>query len=561
MKTVTFYGKKLQKLCSSSCRNLACFTKSFFLLISSLYRFLLRKSNPLWVQIGYFVSLSFFGFWVLKVLKPRTDSFAPRNLDLFFTSVSATTVSSMSTVEMEVFSTPQLVVLTILMFIGGEIFSSMLGLLFIRFKHTAHQDRIVSVNGSPQHPKPTDTIEQIELRVVTGEFIAVNNKTQHELSDESTHYTYPSNGLCHNTSLTAVNLGPNYLWCSSIKYLGFVILGYLLAVHVVGVGMVSLYLAVIPSAAEVLRNKGLKQSTFSVVTVVSTFASCGFVPTNENMVVFSQNSGLLLMLIPQVLLGNTLFPPCLRFFIWVWGKFFKKQESRFLLKKTEDVGYKHLLPRLSSIFLVATVFGFIMVQSILFCATDWDSEALQGLNSYQKMVGVIFQTTNSRHTGETIMDLSIVSPASLVLFVVMMYLPPYTSFLPIPVKEDMESQESCKRRRKTKALENFIFSQLSYLTIFIILVCITERKKLKQDPLNFNVFSIVLEVISAYGNVGFSMGYSCKRQLHPDGNCQDKWFGFAGKWSDEGKIILILVMLFGRLKKFNMDGGKAWKLL
>uniref|UniRef100_A0A6N2LNB3 tRNA pseudouridine synthase n=1 Tax=Salix viminalis TaxID=40686 RepID=A0A6N2LNB3_SALVM len=31
--------------------------------------------------------------------------------------------------------------------------------------------------------------------------------------------------------------------------------------------------------------------------------------------------------------------------------------------------------------------------------------------------------------------------------------------------------------------------------------------------------------------------------------------------SDEGKIILIVVMMFGRLKKFNMDGGRAWKLL
>jgi hypothetical protein len=60
-----------------------------------------------------------------------------------------------------------------------------------------------------------------------------------------------------------------------------------------------------------------------------------------------------------------------------------------------------------------------------------------------------------------------------------------------------------------------------------------------------------------------SVGYSCERQLHHSAevNCENKWIGFVRKWSDEGKIILILVMLFGRLKKINMDGGKPWKLL
>lgn len=69
------------------------------------------------------------------------------------------------------------------------------------------------------------------------------------------------------------------------------------------------------------------------------------------------------------------------------------------------------------------------------------------------------------------------------------YLPPYTTFLPVRKEED-----DAKRKRKS-AVECLVFSQLSYLAIFIILVCMTESKSLKEDPLNFNVLSITLEVI------------------------------------------------------------------
>ncbi|WRX24199.1 Cation transporter - like 2 [Theobroma cacao] len=175
------------------------------------------------------------------------------------------------------------------------------------------------------------------------------------------------------------------------------------------------------SAKDILKRKGLNLFTFSLFTTVSTFSNCDFVPTNENMLVFAKNSGLLLVLIPQVLQGNSLFPACLRFSIWVLGKVVRKVEySNYLLKNTRAIGYHHLLPNRRSCYLVFTVFGFIAAQLIFFCAMEWNSEALIGLDPYEKIIGLFFQSVNTRHTGETIVDLSTISAAILVILIVMM---------------------------------------------------------------------------------------------------------------------------------------------
>ncbi|KAL2936889.1 putative cation transporter HKT7 [Bienertia sinuspersici] len=112
-----------------------------------------------------------------------------------------------------------------------------------------------------------------------------------------------------------------------------------------------------------------------------------------------------------------------------------------------------------------------------------------------------------------------------------------------------------KKQNKNIIIENILFSQLSYLVIFVMIICITERKSLKEDPLNFTVLNICL------WKCGIINGYSCKRRLKTDEICQDKWYGFCGRWSNGGKFALIIVMFYGRLKSFSMHGGNAWRIL
>ncbi|XP_061362056.1 sodium transporter HKT1-like [Gastrolobium bilobum] len=519
-----YFGRKLEHL------------HTFFLNHYNFRGFLSRLHsfhfNSFFIQLFYFVILSLFGYLGLKFFKPRTPV-RLNDLDLLYTSVSASTVSSMAALEMEVFSNSQLILLTLLMLFGGEVFTSMLELVFHKFDFTENQSvkNRVSINNA----------NQIELGLVP-----IRQSENHKRSD--------SNNNVPNGTVASFNDTNRLLRYNSRRYLKYVVLVYLMVVHFLGSSLVSLYLSFIPSARMVLKNKGIKIPTFSFFTVVSTFANCGFIPTNENMIVFKKNSGLLLLILPHIFLGNTLYPPCLMLVIKVLKKVTRREEFSYMLKNSKEIGYDHLLSAFHCWHLVATVLGFNLIQFVTFCSMEWNSKNMEGLDLYQKLVASLFQVTNVRHAGESVFDLSTMSSAILVLFVVMMYLPPYTTLLPIT------DHENEAKRDKKSLTDCLVFSQLSCLVIFIIMICITENKSIRDDPLNFNVLNITVEVISAYGNVGLTTGCSCARQLKPNGKCKDAWVGFSGRWSIKGKFILILAMLFGRLKKFNMKGGKAWHL-
>ncbi|XP_071726927.1 cation transporter HKT1;3-like [Rutidosis leptorrhynchoides] len=254
--------------------------------------------------------------------------------------------------------------------------------------------------------------------------------------------------------------------------------------------------------------------------------------------------------------SNTLYPPCLRFSVWFAGKFIKKAEAKYLLESpSHEICYFHWLSARHSTLLMFSAFGFLFVQFVMFCCMEWNARGLSELNDYERFIGVLFEIVNTRYSGETILDLWSLAPAIWVLFIFMMYIPPYTCYV------GANCNEVLKTKRRHKIVEDLMFSPLSYLVIFVILICITERKKIQEDPLNFNALSIVIEVVSAYGNVGYSKAYNCDAQLKRDADCVSRWIGFSGKWSDEGKLILIVTMLFGTLKKYHLNEGRSWKLM
>jgi Trk-type K+ transport system membrane component len=384
--------KRLRTYCALLATKLLSFPKLGQQTMKHSYQFICQ-SNPLFVQIIYFTLISFGGYAALKILMPQENPHALTNLDILFTSVSASTVSSMATIEIEDFSNSQLWMLTILMLIGGEVFTSMLSVYFMKTKC----DATGSINKK-------DYSFYVDVESVYSENPSPNNTQENKMVPISEHQLEDKDHVEPET----------------MKSLGYALMIYLLVTNLGGSLAIYLYLRLVPDAQEILKRKNIGYVLFSVFTTISSIGNCGFTPTNENMVIFQKNTILLLLIIPQIVSGNTLFAPFLRFMIWTLKKITRKKEYHFILQHPEAVGYKHLMNGRECVYLMVTVIMFIITQTILFCSLEWNSEALQEMNTYQKIVGALFQSVNARHAGESIVDLSSISSSILVLYTIMM---------------------------------------------------------------------------------------------------------------------------------------------
>jgi hypothetical protein len=103
------------------------------------------------------------------------------------------------------------------------------------------------------------------------------------------------------------------------------------------------------------NKKGIKIVLFSMSITGAFFANAGLVPTNEDMAIFSKNSGLLLLLSDLILAGNTMFPLFLRLLVWFLGRLTKVKELWPMIKNPEEMHFGNFLGRSPTVFLFSTV--------------------------------------------------------------------------------------------------------------------------------------------------------------------------------------------------------------
>ncbi|KAA8649834.1 putative potassium uptake transporter [Aspergillus tanneri] len=237
--------------------------------------------------------------------------------------------------------------------------------------------------------------------------------------------------------------------------------------------------------------------------------------------------------------------------IWIMFKCVPHQSSLkeplgFLLKYPRRC-YTLLFRSRPTWTLFGIIFALNFVDVLLIVVLDLHNSAVNNLPAGPRVLAAIFQAASSRHTGTSSFNLADVSPAVQFSLLVMMYI----SIFPIAISVrasntyeerslgvyslDGEMDESNGMQYVMTHMRNQLSFDLWYIFLGIFCICIAESNRI-MDPSEpaFSVFAIFFEAVSAYGNVGLSLGYPTVST------------SFCGQFTTFSKVVVCAMMIRGR---------------
>ncbi|KAL8923833.1 MAG: hypothetical protein Q9208_004394 [Pyrenodesmia sp. 3 TL-2023] len=261
---------------------------------------------------------------------------------------------------------------------------------------------------------------------------------------------------------------------------------------------------------------------------------------------------------------------------------------RFLLDHPRRC-YTHLFPSRHTWWLLATLIGLNGVDWIAFEILNIGNRALNStLSLSDRVIDGLFQALAVRSGGFYVVPIANLRIGLLILYVIMMYISVYPVVITMrnsnvyeerslgiyteepkddvpnangaqlqPVQSPSSRKDAfitgLKRRMTVTPAANsksattethgyFVRQQLRgqlahdlwWVVLAILFITIIETSSFERDPVNYSVFNIIFEVISAYGTVGLSVGLP------------NVAYSFSGGWHILSKLILCAVMIRGR---------------
>ncbi|CCO33656.1 Low-affinity potassium transport protein [Rhizoctonia solani AG-1 IB] len=297
---------------------------------------------------------------------------------------------------------------------------------------------------------------------------------------------------------------------------------------------------------------------FSAFQAVSAYTNTGMSLIDQSMIPFQTAYPMIIITFFMILAGNTAFPICLRFFIWLLSKVVGKRSHEtlsFLLDHPRRC-FIYLFPSHQTWFLLIVLVTMVITDWVSFMVLDIGNEVFEAIPVGTRIAIGLLQAGAVRAAGFATISLSALAPAVKVLYVTMMYVAVYPIALSVRATNVYEEQslgvyldgegdeEEPNGPSSVSAWGSYLAwharRQLSFdmwwLAVALWLLCIIERGEIMNPESEhwFDIFTIIFELVSAYGTVGLSLGL-------PTAN-----YSFSGALRPLSKLVICLVMLRGR---------------
>ncbi|KAK4211947.1 cation transport protein-domain-containing protein [Rhypophila decipiens] len=336
----------------------------------------------------------------------------------------------------------------------------------------------------------------------------------------------------------------------ALKTLFFIISFYFIGFSVFGIVCLLPWILELDQWGAIVDAAGQSRVWWGFFTANSAFNDLGFTLTPDSMNSFNTAVFPLLIMSFLIIIGNTAFPVMLRFIIWVMSLVVPKtgglyEEVRFLLDHPRRC-FTLLFPSGATWWLFWLLIILNGLDVMFFIVLDLGSGPVVDLPAGIKVLNGLFEAASTRTAGFSCINLALLHPGVQVSYMIMMYI----SVFPIAIsvrrtnvyeekslgvynKNDLDEANASSDMSYVSAhLRRQLSFDLWYIFVGFFIVCISEGNKLMNNE--FSMFAVLFEIVSAYGTVGMSLGWSGGNE------------SLCSQFSVVGKLILIGMMIRGR---------------
>ncbi|KAF4996166.1 hypothetical protein FGRMN_4658 [Fusarium graminum] len=367
----------------------------------------------------------------------------------------------------------------------------------------------------------------------------------------SREVTIGRNSIFHNlSSQDREELGG--IEYKSLKLLLKIIVGYYVGLQSLGAISLIAWVHNAPDKyVKYIDECGQNTSWWAIYSSQTMVTNLGFTLTPDSMISFNDAPAPLLIMSVLALAGHTFYPVFLRLLIWTMSKAIPKRSSlqeplSFLLNHPRRC-YTLLFPS-GPTWALFGILTLLNIADVLFIILlDLDNPTVTVLPGWQRFCAAIFQAVSSRHTGTASFNLANVNPGVQMALLIMMYVSVYPISIAVRSSNTYEERSLGIYENSLQYDENdggsyfvtHVRNQLSfdlwYICLGLLCISIAEHRKIMDgDDPAFAMWPMLFEGVSAYCNVGLSLGY-------PTINSS-----FCTKFTIFSKLVICAMMIRGR---------------